>query len=156
MTTLARERIVRRPPADVFDFVARNHFENHPRWDPDVLEMTQTTAGPVGLGTTARVVRRQGRRRVEGTATVIAYQPDRTAAWEVRFGAFLLRQRSDYTPEQGGRATRVRLTVETSARGPIRFLLPLMRNRFRRTMDRSLSTIAALIEGSGSSPSGRD
>ena len=118
--------------------------------------MTHTTAGPVGLGTTARVVRRQGRRRVEGTATVIAYQPDRTAALEVRFGAFLLRQRSDYTPEQGGRATRVRLTVETSARGPIRFLLPLMRNRFRRTMDRSLSTIAALIEGSGSSPSGRD
>jgi hypothetical protein len=47
VTTLTRERIVWRPPADVFDFVARNHFQNHPRWDPDVLEMTQTTPGPV-------------------------------------------------------------------------------------------------------------
>ena len=156
MTTVTSEGVVRRPPSEVFDFVARNHFENHPRWDPDLLEMIQTSPGPVGVGTTARVVRRQGRRQVEGTATVTAYDPDRAAAWDVRFGPFLLRQRSEYALEQGGRATRLRLTVETSARGPIRFLLPLMRSRFRRTIDTSLSTIAALVEGSEGSASGRD
>jgi hypothetical protein len=74
----------------------------------------------------------------------------------VRFGPFLLRQRSEYAPEQGGRATRVRLTAETSARGPIQLLLPLMRNRFRRTIDRSLGIIATLVEGRGQSPSGRE
>ena len=25
------------PPGTVFDFVAAHHFENYPRWDPDVL-----------------------------------------------------------------------------------------------------------------------
>ena len=146
MATVTSERVVRRPPDEVFEFVATNHFENHPRWDPDLLEMTQTTPGPVRVGTAARVVRRQGRRRVEGTATVTAYEPNRTAAWDVRFGRFLLRQRSDYAPEMDGRATRVRLTVETSARGPLKLLLPLMRGRFRRTLDTSLDTIAALVE----------
>ena len=154
MTVVTSARIVRRPPAQVFDFVATNHFENHPRWDPDLLEMTQTSPGPVGIGTTARVVRRQGWRRVEGTATVTAYDPDRLAAWDVRFGPFLLRQRSDYAPEQGGRATRLRLTVETRARGPIQVLLPLMRGRFRRTLDSSLATIGALIEGNERSAAG--
>ncbi len=155
MTVITRESIVRRPPADVFDFVATNHFANHPRWDPDLLEMTQTSPGPVGVGTTARVVRRQGDRRVEGTATVTEYAPHRVAAWDVRFGPFLLRQRSDLAPEHEGRATRLRLTIETRARGPVRLLLPLMRGRFRTTMERSLSTIGRLLEEDERRPSDR-
>jgi Polyketide cyclase / dehydrase and lipid transport len=156
VTTISSERIVRRPPAEVFDFVARNHFRNHPRWDPDVVEMTQTTPGPVGVGTTARVVRRQGKREVEGTATVTEFEPDRAAAWDVRFGSFQLHQRSEYEPEQDGGATRLRLAIETRASGPVRLLVPLMRGRFRRTIARSLDTIAGLIEGREGSPGGRD
>ena len=87
MTVVSVERIVERPPEVVFDFVARHHFENHPRWDPDLVEMSQTSRGPVGIGTTARVVRRQGR-RLEATATVGAFDTDRVAAWDLRFGPF--------------------------------------------------------------------
>jgi hypothetical protein len=140
------ERIVQRPPEVVFDFVARHHFENHPRWDPDLLEMSQTSSGPVGVGTTARVVRRQGRGRVEGTATVVDYEPDRRAAWDVRFGPFRLDQRAEFVPEQGGTATRLRLSIDTSAQGPIRMIVPLLRGRFRKTMTQSMRTVAALLE----------
>jgi hypothetical protein len=35
MTVVTVESIVQRPPRVVFDFVAKHHFENHPRWDPD-------------------------------------------------------------------------------------------------------------------------
>jgi hypothetical protein len=127
----------------VFDFVATRHFENHPRWDPDLLEMTQTSPGPVASGTTAHIIRRQGRRQVEGTATVTAYEPCQRAAWDVRFGAFALHQAVDLLPEQG--ATRLRLSIEAHAKGPIRLLLPLFRGRFRRTMTRSLATIDSLL-----------
>jgi hypothetical protein len=137
---------VERPPEAVFDFVARRHFENHPRWDPDLLEMRQTSAGPVGPGTTARVIRRQGRRRVEGTATVVEYVPDRHAAWDVRFGPFRLDQRADFVPERDGAATRLRLSIDTSARGLIGVVVPLLRGRFRKTMTDSLETVAALLE----------
>ncbi len=145
MTVVRAERIVRHPPEQVFDFVATRHFENHPRWDPDLLEMRQTSPGPVGPGTTAHVVRRQGRRRVEGTATVTEYQPCRRAAWDVRFGAFALRQAVDLLPEQNGAATRLRLVIETRATGPFNILLPLLRGRFRSTMTRSLATIDSLV-----------
>ncbi len=145
MTVVRAERIVRRPPEEVFDFVATRHFQNHPRWDPDLLQMRQTSSGPVGPGTTAHVVRRQGRRRVEGAATVTHYEPCRRAAWEVRFEAFALHQAVDLLPEQGGAATRLRLSIEARATGPIRFLLPLLRGRFRRTMTRSLATIESMI-----------
>ena len=137
--------MVQHPPERVFDFVATRHFENHPRWDTDLLEMRQTSPGPVGPGTTAHVVRRQGRRRVEGTATVTQYQPCRRAAWDVRFGAFALRQAVDLLPEQGGAATRLRLVIETQAKGPVNLLLPFLRGRFRKTMTRSLATIDSLV-----------
>jgi Polyketide cyclase / dehydrase and lipid transport len=146
VTVVTVERIVQRPPGVVFDFVPRHHFENHPRWDADVLEMSQTSPGPVGVGTTARVVRRQERGRVEGTATVTEYEPDRRAAWDVRFGPFRLHQRTELVPERRGAATRVRLSIVSSAHGPIRVIVPLLRGRFRNTMTQSLRTIAALLE----------
>jgi hypothetical protein len=146
VTVLRAERIVGLPPDEVFDFVATRHFENHPRWDPELLEMRQTSPGPVVPGTTAHVVRRQGRRRVEGDATVTHYEPCRRAAWEVCFGNFALHQAVDLLSEQGGAATRLRLSIETRATGPVRFLLPLLRGRFRRRMARSLATIESLIE----------
>lgn len=149
MTSISAERVVPRPPADVFRFVATDHFANHPKWDPDVLEMRRTTPGPMGVGATARVVRRQGRRRVEGTATVTAYEPDRLAAFDVRFGSFHLRQRAECIPEEHGSATRLRLTIDTDARGALKVVVPLMRGRFRRTMEQSLTRIAEVIGDQG-------
>ena len=146
MAALSVDRIIEQPPHTVFDFVAAHHFENHPKWDADVLEMRQTSSGAVRTGTIAQVVRRQGRRRVEGTATVTEYVPDRSAAWDVEFGSFLLKQRAELIAERGGAATRLRLTIETRASGPTRLLVPLLRGRFRRTMNQSLATIADLLE----------
>ncbi len=146
MTVVSIERVIGRPPSAVFDFVATHHFENHPKWDPDVLEMRQTSPGAPQTGTTAQVVRRQGGRRVEGTATVTEYVPDRSAAWDVRFGSFLLKQRAEMMPERGGDATRLRLTIEAKAGGLMRFLVPLLRGRFRKTMEQSLAAIADLLE----------
>ena len=146
MTVVKVERTLHHPPEQVFNFVARNHFQNHPRWDPDLLEMNQTSPGPVQVGTTAHVVRRQGRRIVEGTATVTEYQPYRRASWDVEFGPFLLRQRAELAPEDDGAATRLQLSVDTRAKGSIKVVVPLLRARFRRTMEQSATTIGTLLD----------
>ena len=73
------------------------------------------------------------------------YEPCRRAAWDVRFGAFALGQVVDVLPEQEGRATRLRLSIEPRAKAPLSVLLPLLRGRFRRTMTRSLATIDSLM-----------
>ena len=146
MSVLRAEKLLRSPPKTVFDFVAAHHFENHPRWDPEVLEMSQTSPGPVGVGTTANIVRRQGNRRVQGTATVTEYQPDQSAAWDVQFGPFLLHQRVELSPDQGGAATHLQLSIDTRAKGPVRLMVPLLRSRFRKTMEQSLTRIASFVE----------
>ncbi len=91
---------------------------------------------------------------MEGAVTVVAYEPDRVAAWAVSFGPFQLMQRSEFAAEGDGAATRLRLTIETRASGAMRFLLPLLGTRFRRTMNRSLNAIRESLEAtSGARPS---
>ena len=54
---LAASQVIERPPAEVFRFVATDHFQNHPKWDPAVTSIPQTSPGLMGAGTTARLVR---------------------------------------------------------------------------------------------------
>jgi hypothetical protein len=49
---LAASQVIERSPAEVFRFVATDHFQNHPKWDPAVTAITQTSPGPMGVGTT--------------------------------------------------------------------------------------------------------
>jgi hypothetical protein len=142
---LSASQVIDRPPAEVFRFVATEHFQNHPKWDPAVTFITQTSPGPMGVGTTARLVRTDRGRRVEGTMEVTEYEPVRSFTDVSRFGPFMLHARATLAPVAPA-ATSLELVIDTHARGAIRLLLPLMRGTFRKTMARSLRTIKEQVE----------
>jgi len=142
---LRSEEDIDAAPSDVFRFVATEHFDNHPRWDPSVVEMTQTSPGPMRRGATARVVRADGGRRTEGTVTVTEYQPDRHFAAVVEMGPFRLEQQALCSPGPAG-GTHLLLEIDTRARKPLNLLLPLMRPRLKKTMRASLRAIKRHVE----------
>ena len=144
MVRLQASQTIDRPPDQVFQYVAAEHFKNHPRWDPNIVELTQTAPGPMGAGATARLVRVDQGKRVEGTVEVVAYEPDRCFAAGARFGPFVLRQRADFEPV-GAERTRLTLTIDTEAAGLMRFLLPLFKRTFARTMAQSLQRIEEAV-----------
>jgi Polyketide cyclase / dehydrase and lipid transport len=142
---LAASQVIERPPAEVFRFVAIEHFQNHPTWDPAVTAITQTSQGAMGVGTTARLVRTDRGRRVEGSMEVTEYEPVRRFTEVSRFGPFTLQARARLAPVAAA-STRLELVIDTRARGPIRLLLPLMKGTFRKTMARSLRIIKEQVE----------
>lgn len=142
---LQAEELIEKPAHEVFRFVATDHFQNHPRWDPGLVEMTATSPGPMGVGSTARVVRNDRGRRSEGVSTVTEYEPDRRFATKSRFGPFELDQRVVCHPAAED-STRLLLTIETTASGVMSVALPLLRRQFRRNMTRSLRTIKRSVE----------
>jgi hypothetical protein len=77
------EITIERPPGVVFDFIARDHWRNHPRADPNILEMTPLEPGPIGSGAArvrrTRGVGRRGARsdRVRARRPVGEPEPDR-------------------------------------------------------------------------------
>jgi hypothetical protein len=129
----------------VFRFVATDHFQNHPKWDPAVTAITKTSPGPMGVGTTARLVRTDRGRRIEGTMEVTEYEPVHSFTEVSRFGPFTLHARATLKPLDPA-STRLELVIDTRARGVMGLLLPLMRGTFRKTMARSLRIIKQHVE----------
>jgi hypothetical protein len=93
---LAASQVIERPPAEVFRFVATDHFQNHPKWDPAIT--SKTSPGPMGLGTTARLVRTDRGRQLQGSLEVTEYQPVSSSTVVSRFGPFTLQARTTFAP----------------------------------------------------------
>ena len=146
---LAASQIIERPPTEVFRFVATDHFQNHPRWDPAVTSITKTSPGPMGMGTTARLVRTDRGRRIEGSMEVTEYKPVSSSTVVSRFGPFTLQARTTFAPVAPA-STRLQLVIDTHARGVIRVVLPLLKGTFRKTMLRSLRSIKEQVEATAS------
>ena len=61
---------VRRSVEEVFDFVGTHYFENHPRWEREVVEVRRLTDGPFGVGSRGVMVRQVYGRRSEAPLEV--------------------------------------------------------------------------------------
>src|SRR5919198_6093771 len=137
---LRASEVIDRPASDVFRFVATEHWQNHPKWDPAIVELTQTTSGPIGAGSKARLVRVDRGRRTEGTVEVVGFEPDQRFDAVSRFGPFVLAQHASLSPLGEGR-TRLDLEIDSKAAGLFGVMLWVMRPQFRATMASSLRTI---------------
>jgi hypothetical protein len=116
-------KVIDRPPAVVFRFVAADHVRNHPRWDPK-MELQQLSDGPIGVGTIIRRRHTHTSALVEGTMEVVEYEPDRTFATFIRDGPVEIRSRMTTEPDgQGGSILRGTIDIpamnEPIDRGPI-------------------------------------
>ncbi|MDX1615083.1 MAG: SRPBCC family protein [Candidatus Promineifilaceae bacterium] len=95
-----QEQVIDRPVDVVFDFVARRHVQNHPRWDPE-MELEQLTEGPLGVGTIIRR-RRPGHPTqpdagpIEGTMEVVEFEPNQALGLVIRDGPVEIRSRTTY------------------------------------------------------------
>ena len=66
------------PPAEVFAFVA--DLANLPRWQTGIVSAEQTSPDPVGVGSTARVVRTMAGQSLTVDLTITDFEPGRRLA----------------------------------------------------------------------------
>jgi hypothetical protein len=128
---------IERPPADVFHFVATDHVENHPRWDPQ-MSLVQETPGPIGVGTRIRRSRGGGE-TLEGEMEIIEFDPDHTMGAVIRDGPMEIRSLMTVEPE-GEAASRLTFTVESDD-------VPV--DMMEEPIKGSLRRIKEIIEGEG-------
>ena len=135
------DTIIDRPVAQVFQFVATDHFQNHPKWDPAIMKIIPLSPSPIAAGSTAQVIRKQG----PGILEVTAFEPDRLLTTRSVIGPFILVMTCQLTAVDAAH-TRLELHAATEARGPIRLIAPLLKPVFTRTMRQSLAKIKAMVE----------
>lgn len=127
---VAVAKVIDRPAAAVWKFLAVDHVRNHPRWDPR-MELRQLTEGPMRAGT--RIHRRHTRLDVpiEGTMEVVEFEPERAMATVIQ----------DNTPS-GPLEVHSRMTMEPVDEGRTKLTIELEMPGMAASMD------PAMIEGS--------
>ena len=126
-----------RPVGVVFNFYAKDHVQNHPRWDP-YIELWRDSDKPMGVGT---IIHRRNSRSgtpVEGTMEVVEYEPNRAFGTLTRDGPM----------EIPGRATFEEIS-EGRTRQTIRAEMPIdesMKDHMSGLVQKSLQNIKELIE----------
>ncbi|MFJ1457877.1 SRPBCC family protein [Nocardia sp. N2S4-5] len=141
MTTFENTLTINRPIADVFDYLA--HFENVPVWNYAITETTQTSDGPVGVGTRYRQTRSIPEPATE-EFEVSEFQPLRRLQVRGQIGPFPAVV--SYDLESIPTGTRLRNTVELELRGPLRLAGPVVTVKVKSAVAANLDTLRKLLE----------
>lgn len=148
MLTYETHRRINRPPHAVFDLIGTNVYDNHPRWESEVVEIRPLTEPPVQLGSRAIMVRREYGRRSEVAYEVTEFELNRKIGFRHVDGpmafeiAFLL----EPSGETGSNLT---VQIRAQPKGAFRLLTPLIGRSLPRTSERITSQMVAFVEQHG-------
>jgi hypothetical protein len=146
---------VRRSVEEVFDFVGTHYFENHPRWEPEVIEVRRLTDGPIGVGSRGIMVREEYGRRSEAPLEITAFEPSRTIAFRHLGGPMLFELALVMAPA-GVSSTDLSVHVQVELQGRLRLLTPMFAFNLPRIGKRIMRTMVELIEAEPSHARGAE
>lgn len=138
-------RQVNRSAEVTFDVIGTHVYDNHPRWESEVLEIQRITPDPVGVGSRAVMVRRDFGRRTEVEYEVTEFEPGRRIAFHHPAAALDFNISFDVGPIDSGSCT-VQVDVRAQPQGWTRILEPVMRRAMPKQGDRIASAMAEVIE----------
>jgi uncharacterized membrane protein len=114
---------VSRPLTEVFAYVA--DFSKLPLYDPYVTSIEKTSPGPVGVGSTWRHQRAQGRRTIDAPIEMTAYEPNRRLAIASGSKGFDVRSTQTFVALDDG-STEVVEVLEMRLSGLARLFEPII------------------------------
>ena len=142
MVRMETSIVINRPLEEVFAFTA--NFENQPKWQSRLLEVRKTSEGPIGVGTTWRLVAKFLGQRIEFEQECTEYEPNRTYAGKSTSGPFPIYGRQTYERVEGG--TRLNVTGEVQPGGFFKLAEPLVMRLLKRMTKSDLANLKDLME----------
>ncbi len=140
-------RRVHRSAEEAFDVIGTHMYENHPRWEREVVEIRPLTPGPVGVGSRAVMVRQEFGRRSEVEYEITEFEPGRRiAASHPEDASMDFDIAFDIEPIDDDTCA-VTVSVAARPKGWARALEPVMRIAMPRRGARITDDLAAVIEG---------
>lgn len=138
------KRHIARTPDEVFDFIGTHAYENHPKWEREVLAIRPLTPGPIRSGSRAIMVRKDFGRRSETEYEVVAFELGRRLAFRHPNSAMLFELEFSIRPAAGG--SDFTASVHIEPHGALRLLGPILGVQMRRTSARLTDRMVELVE----------
>jgi uncharacterized protein YndB with AHSA1/START domain len=134
--------VINRPIEEVFAFTTNQ--ENQPKWQSRLLEMTKTSDGPIGVGTTWRSVVKFLGRTIEATTVITEYEPNKTYTGRSTSGPIPGGARQSYEEVEGG--TRLTFTLEAEPGGFFKIAEPVLLNLYKRQAEAEMASLKEFME----------
>jgi uncharacterized protein YndB with AHSA1/START domain len=144
MTEFEFDVVIDRPAEEVFAFVTNP--ANVSKWQTSIVEMRQTTDGPVGVGTRLVEVRHFLGRRFEVVMDVIEHEPSKRYRMRIS-GAIPGTVGATFAPIDG--QTKVTFALKTEASGFFRVAEPVFARMAKREFASNAGHLKDLLEGLG-------
>lgn len=142
MAQIEGEIVIRRPIAEVFDFVADER--NEPRFNPQMSSVEKLSDGAVGLGTRFSAEVMSGGKPVSMVVELVRFErPHRLGSRTTLPGMVIL---GELTFESLGDATRMRWAWDMQPTGALRWLRPLIVYMGRRQERRIWASLKRCLE----------
>jgi carbon monoxide dehydrogenase subunit G len=141
MQRVERRATVPATPEAVFAFLA--DLENLPAWQTGVLEARITSDGPIGVGSTAHVVRSLMGQRIEAPLTVTEYHPPSHFVVESKVSGVRVAIALDLTAVATG--TDVAVTAEIRGSGLTAFMEPMIASAAGSDLETSLERLRTAL-----------
>jgi uncharacterized protein YndB with AHSA1/START domain len=142
MATLVVSTVINRPVEEVFAFMSSP--ENYPKWVSGSSDVTITSAGPIGVGTTYRTVLTFLGRRMEGEVEVTEYEPNHSYAEKSKSGPVPVKSWVTFERVEGG--TRVTDTHVAEPGGFFKLAEPLLVRMIKRQFEADYANLKDLME----------
>jgi len=133
--------IIHRPLTEVFAILS--NVENNMRWRTGMIAVEKISTGPIGVGTTYRMINSIFGRRIDGEAVVSEYELNQKYATVNKSGLPIETKRT-FEPVNGG--TKVTFAVKTELRGFFNFAKPVLERIGKRRLESDAAKAKALIE----------
>ncbi len=134
--------VVKRPIDEVFAFLS--NAENGSKWAAGAITHKKTSAGPIGKGTTFRIVHRVLGRQMESTIEVTEFVPNSKYTVKSTTGSFPFQSSFTFAPVEGG--TQVNVTIEADPGNFFRLAEPLIASMARRQIETDHANLKDLLE----------
>ena len=137
---------INRPITEVLDYVTQ--VENTARWTESTVEAIQTSDGPIGAGSTCRVVSQAMGRRFTHEFEVTDYQPGVRYAVNSTDGPFPVSM--VYTVDETDKGTKLHVVSKADLGGLMSMAGPLVRRMAQKQIETDHRNLKRVLESSTS------
>ena len=136
---------IKRPVEEVFAYVT--NFRNNAKWQPGLIESTQTPDGPAQVGTKVKDVRNFVGQKLESVYEVTELVPNKKVVFKSAGGPIQFQFTQTFEAMPGG--TKIVSAVEMEAGGFFKLAEGMVAGSLKKDFDAGAEKLKALLEGAG-------
>lgn len=145
MITFESTRNLARSAEEVFNVLATRSFENHPKWEDEVIAVRRLTPGPMSVGSRAIMVREERRKRRDVEYEVTEYVVNQRIAYRHLVPNSTFELIPDIRPVTAT-SCEIRAVVSMGFQGVNRLLEPLVRRGVPKKGEKILDDMKKIAE----------